>query len=75
MVGPDGRSLLVLTYTAGTVALELAPERVLMALSAKDLPDSMTPGDAGTGATSAATQSYDTDSKSVLRHLRRPNRK
>jgi hypothetical protein len=35
--------LMVLAYAAGTVALELVPERVLIALNAQDLLDALTP--------------------------------
>jgi hypothetical protein len=35
--------LVVLAYAAGTVALELAPEHVLIAMNAQDLLDALTP--------------------------------
>ena len=34
-----------MAYAAGTVALELVPERVLIALNARDLLDALTPRD------------------------------
>jgi hypothetical protein len=37
--------LVVMAYAAGTVALELAPERVLIAINAQDLLDALTPRD------------------------------
>jgi hypothetical protein len=39
--------LVVVAYAAGTVALELVPERVLIAINAQDLVDALTPRDAG----------------------------
>lgn len=67
--------LVVLAYAAGTVALELVPERVLSAMNAQDLLDALTPRDADSIGTSGDSQSTDAASKSVLRHFRRQVRK
>lgn len=67
-------ALLVLAYAAATIALELAPERVLMAINASDLSDATTPRDAGALATAATPPSHDAACKSLLRHFRRRSR-
>lgn len=67
--------LVVLAYAAGTVALELVPERVLIAINAQNLLDALTPRDGDAIATSAAPNPDDGTSVSVLRHLRRHDRK
>ena len=67
--------LVVLAYAAGTVALELVPERVLSAMNAQDLLDALTPRDADSIGTCGDSQSTDAASKSVLRHFRRQVRK
>lgn len=63
--------LVVLAHAAGTVALELVPERVLIAINAQNLLDALTPGDDNPVATAAAARPHDGTSASVWRHLRR----
>jgi hypothetical protein len=67
--------LLILAYAGGTVALELVPERILVAIKAQDLLDALTPRDGNPVAKPGAQQPSDDVSKSVLRHLRRQIRK
>jgi hypothetical protein len=47
--------VIVLAYAAGTAALELAPERVLIAIDAQDLLDALRPRDAGATAASGGS--------------------
>lgn len=63
--------LVVLAYAAGTVALELAPERILIAIKAQDLLDALTPRDANPVATTGDPKPSDDASRNGLRHFRR----
>ena len=67
--------LLVLAYSAGTVALELVLERILIAINARNLLDALTPRDADPAVTSETPQPHDGASRILLRHLRRHSRK
>jgi hypothetical protein len=67
--------LLVLAYCAGTVAMELVPERILLAIDARNLLDALTPRDADPYAIPENPKSYEGTSRSLLRRFQRRSRK